>query len=603
MTDLLTTHTTTRRGFVAAGAMSAAAAAFLANGGNPLAAQGTPASTPDPRPDVGTEGLQRGDAGELRILWWQAPTNLNPHVLGDTGGEFVLEPLMSYFKEETIQPILLESVPTVENGQLSADLKTATLKLRPGLLWSDGEPLTANDIVFTWKWVVEPSNATFTFEQWNMIENIEAVDDLTADVTFKEGVVNWFDPFTGYTAGVVLPAHAFNNDPTNANEAFQTHPIGSGPYKVEDFAPNDQGSYVINENYREPNKPYFSRIVVKGGGDPVAGGRSVMEVGDYDFAWNVQAEPEVIQQLEQGGKGVIIVDIGPTLESLYFNFSDPNTEVDGQRSEMNTPHPFLSDPAVRKAIGMAIDRELIAEQFYGDKSYVTANQLTGLDFFNSPNTSWSFDPDAANKVLEDAGWVMDGDVRAKDGVRLEMGLASSVNGVRQKTQAVIKQNLATIGINVQIITVDASVYFDSSAGNEQGVQHFYWDAALWSSGTATKIPVQWMAFWYAGPDGSNIAQKSNDWQKNNVQRYRSEEYDKLYEQLLAVKTEDEAQKTLIAMNDLLIADNAMVPLVDRPFFSAVSKRLRLENIDFSNPFAGYFWNIVNWNLADGVEPR
>ena len=244
--------------------ISAAAATFLANGGNPVAAQATPGASPDAspvalvvgpaeRPAVNTEGKSRGESGELRILWWQAPTVLNPHLGADAGYQFVMEPMLNYYPDNTIQPILLTETPSVENGSLAEDLSSATLKIKPDLVWSDGEPVTADDIVFTWQWILEPGNASTSFEQWSVIENIEVIDEKTAKVTYGEPAINWFDPFTGNSLGAILPAHAFGDDPTNPNNEFQTNPIGTGPYVLESFSPNDQGTYVINERYREPD--------------------------------------------------------------------------------------------------------------------------------------------------------------------------------------------------------------------------------------------------------------------------------------------------------------------------------------------------------------
>jgi peptide/nickel transport system substrate-binding protein len=283
-----------RRAFTASATalgVSATGAAFLAGGGNPAAAAAqTPTASPAvdfEKPAFGTEGKSRGSDGELRILWWQAPTVLNPHLSGDTGTQFILEPLMNYTTETTLQPVLLEEVPTVENGMLAEDFSTVELRLLPDVVWSDGEPVTAEDIVFTWQWIVNPANASTSFEQWDVIESIETVDERTALVTYKAPAVNWYDPFTGDLIGALLPAHAFGNDPENRNDEFQTAPIGTGPYVLEEFRPNDQGTYVINERYRHPDKPYFSRILVKGGGDSVGAGRSVLQIGDFDWAWNI----------------------------------------------------------------------------------------------------------------------------------------------------------------------------------------------------------------------------------------------------------------------------------------------------------------------------
>lgn len=602
------TGTISRRGFMhtaTALGMSAAGAAWLANGGNPAAAQ---SATPDAgdyqAPAFGTEGLERGAHGELRILWWQAPTVLNPHLNGDAGTQFVLEPLLSYSPESTIIPVLVEQTPTVENGLLAEDFSSATFRLLEGLLWSDGEPVTSRDIRFTWQWVLEPSNASTSYNQWATISDVEIVDERTVTVHFETGAVNWYDPFTNSLIGALLPAHAFGDDPTNPNDAFQTAPIGTGPYVVDSFTPNDQGIYVANENYRDPNKPYFSRILVKGGGDAVAAGRSVLQTGDFDWAWNIQADPGVLNELESNSEyGYLFQTIGVNREALYLNFSDPDTEVDGQRSHKDQPHPILSDKAVREAIALGINRELIAGELYGDPSLVPSNNLTGIEFYESPNTSWEYNQEKAAQILDEAGWVLDGDVRKKDGVELSLDVIASVNSVRQKTQAIIQQNLQTIGFRIEIPQVDSTVFFDSTAGNEQSLYKMYFDIGLWASNPNTLIPVTWMGSWYSGPDDVNHSQQSNNWQGYNVQRWRNADYDAAYEALRVASSEEEAQQLLWEMNDLIINDFAVIPLVQRPFQTAISNRLELRNQAFEHGFTGYFWNIENWTLAEGVEPR
>ncbi|MCA9833912.1 MAG: peptide ABC transporter substrate-binding protein, partial [Thermomicrobiales bacterium] len=360
----------------------------------------------------------------------------------------------------------------------------------------------------------------------------------------------------------------------------------------------------INENYREPNKPYFSRILVKGGGDAVAAGRAVLQTGDFDWAWNIQADPDVLAELEEGSRyGFLLQTTGVTREALYLNFSDPDTEVDGQRSQKDTPHPILSDKAVRQAISLGVDRALIAGQLYGDENLVPSNNLTGIEFYDSPNTTWEFNAEKAAQILEDAGWVLDGNVRAKDGVKLELDVLASVNAVRQKTQAIIKQNLENIGFSIGIPQVDSTVFFDSTAGNDQSLYKMYFDIGLWSSGPNTKIPVTWLGNWYAGPDGENISQASNNWQGYNVQRWSNAEYDAAYDALRVATTEDEAQQLLWQLNDLTIDEVVVVPLVLRPFYTAISNRLELRNQAFENGFTGYFWNIENWTLAEGESPR
>lgn len=569
----------------------------------------SPAASPaasDPRkPDVGTENQTRGEGGELRIMQWQAPTSLSPHVVSGSkdslGAAPVMEPLMHYGVQSEIIPILVSEVPSAENGGVAEDLTSLTLRLLPDVTWSDGEPFTADDVKFTIDWVQNPDNGAVTIGSFESISGTEVIDPLTIKITFSSPNPFWPDAFTG-TSGVVYPKHILESG-MEAHDAFISNPIGTGPYIVESFAPNDSVLYAMNENYREPNKPFFSTISLKGGGDAAAAARAVVQTGEYDFAWNLQVEPEVLSSIEGDGSGpgVIMPSPGVSAEKLNINFSDPNTEVDGQRSEMNTPHPILSDIKVREAIAKGIDRQKIADELYGFGQEPPANIVTGAPEIESPNTSWEFNLEAAAQALEDAGWVLDGDVRKKDGLELKLTFAASVNSVRQKTQAVVKSNLESIGFKIELLNIDSSIFFDSSAGNDQSVLHFYWDLSEQQSVPNSPRPIDYMALWYAGPDNSNIAQKSNGWSGANWVRYQNDDYDAAYE---AATTEADPQKLaelFITMNDILIDNHVLVPLVLRGTPVAVSNRLRQGNIAWEAPFANSYWNLANWNLAEDAE--
>lgn len=556
-------------------------------------------------PDAGTEGQTRGAGGELKILQWQAPTLLGTHTATGTkdilAAAFITEPLMHYLEDGTLIPCLVTDVPSVENGLLSEDLKTVTYNLLPDVTWSDGEAFTAADVVFTWKWITHPENNSVNFAIYTAIENVEATDDLTVVVTFKTPSAAWFEPFTGSVFGGVYPEHAFG-DYTNKNDDFLQNAIGTGPYVVESFAPNDQVVFAMNERYREPNKPFFEKVNLKGGGDPASAARAVLETGDWDYAWNAQVEPEILKDMEEkGGKGKLRVIQGTNVERINLNFSDPNTEVDGQRSHFGTPHPILSDLKVRQALNLAIPREQIANQFYFGQNGEppTANILVGVPSFTSANTTWEYNLEKAGQLLDEAGWVMGGDTRKKDGVEFKLVYSTSINAVRQKTQAVVKQSLKELGVEVSLEQVDSGIFFDSSPGNEQNINHFYTDINMYTSGAGSPVPVSFMTAWYGGPDGSNIAQKENGWTGGaNLVRYASPEYDQVFEQLSAETDLEQAGQLLIQLNDILIKDVALIPEVNRAADKdVISNTLRAENVIFG-AFEPNYWNVANWNRAE-----
>ena len=582
--------------------LSTPVVAFLAN--TAVAQDATPEATPAgealTRPEVGTEGQERGAGGDLNIIQWQAATLLSPHVATGVkdilGSVIVLEPLIHYLSDASMIPNLITKMPSQADGDLAEDLTSVTLTLMPDVLWSDGEPFTANDVAFTIDWVKNPDNASVNIGVYEPIESYEVVDDLTLKVTFNAPNPFWFTPFAGTSTGYVYPKHILEAE--GAHDTFLSAPIGTGPYVVESFTPNDQAVYVANENYREANKPFFSRVMLKGGGDAAAAARAVVQTGESDFAWNLQVEPDVLAGMEaEDNKGVFMPYPGVAVERINFNFSDPNTEVDGQRSEMNTPHPFLTDPAVRQAINTAVDRDTIADNFYGNGQPAATNILNGDPRTDSPNTSRTFDPDAAAAMLEEAGWVMDGDVRAKDGVKLEVVFATSVNPVRQKEQAVVKANLEAIGFKVQLEQIDAGIYFDGAEGNEQNINHFYWDFCMYQSVPSTPRPLSFFEAWWSGENNDNIAQASNKWNGSNNSRYINPEFDTVWE---AARIEPDPEKLadlFIEMNDIVINNNVILPLVVVGSPRGASKRLRAENIELA-AYSYDYWNIANWNLAE-----
>ena len=552
-------------------------------------------------PDVNTEGQERGSGGEVRILQWQAPSQLNGMVAtGDKdnlAAGLVQESLMVRLADGMLAPQLIQHIPSVANGDLAEDLTWVTYRLQEGILWSDGEPLTAADVEFTVNWALEPENAAVLFNQYEVVESMEVLDDLTITLHYKDPNPTWADMMTGMGSSVVLPRHILEGGDQSVTDAFRSKPIGTGPYIVEEFSANDQVTYVINENYRFPNKPYFERVLLKGGGDAQAAARASIQTGEFDYGWNLAVEPDLLAGMESpDNPGELVVYGGLTIERMNINFSDPNTEVDGQRSEMNTPNPVMGDLAVRQAIRLATNRELMSSEFYfgPPEEPAVQNVLSGIPAMESPNTELVYDPDAAMALLDEAGWVMDGEYRAKDGVPLRIVHYTTVSPVRQKIQAVFQQNMKDIGIEVSIESVDSAIFFDNAAGNDQNNTHFYQDINQFASGVGAPPPVSYMIRWYSGADRREVAQASNGWAGRNIQRYINDEYDAIYD---AARIEPDATKSaemFIQLNDILFDDAAVLPLVRYGSKGGVNKRLNRENLALSG-YEFSYWNIANWN--------
>ena len=540
---------------------------------------------------------KRGAAGVLRLLYWQAPTILNPHLSSGTkdfhAARVCLEPLLTVSTAGVFGPVLATEVPTRANGGLAADGRSVTYKLKRGVKWADGRLFTADDVVFTFQYINNKETGAITYASYENAEKVEALDPFTVKITFKAATPAWYLPFVG-SNGLILPRHAMEAYVGSAsrNAPFNLKAFGTGPYKVESFRPGDLVIYSINEFYRDPNKPAFQQVQIKGGGDAASAGRAVLETGEYDYAWNLQVEWPVLERMMQSGKGVVITEGGGGVEQIYCNFSDPNKEIDGQRSSVKAPHPFLTDLKVRQALGLAIDRETIAKQLYGTTGEATANVLTTPTRYNSKNTKIIFDIAKANQLLDEVGWQRGPDgIRSKGGVKLQVTYATSVNTLRQKEQEVVKAGWAKLGAMVTLKAVDAAVYFGSSPGNNDTLAHFYTDFEMHTQ-TFGLFPNTYMARFYSGDPAKDIPQKENNWSGRNIVRWLNKEYNTLYDQAQVELDAKKNDALWIKMNDLVVTQGVSLPIVDRKLVSARGKTLDVgPNL---SAFDSETWNIADW---------
>ena len=534
---------------------------------------------------------KRGGGGALKTLWWQGPTLLNPHFATGTkdqdGSRIFYEPLASWDPDGQLTPTLAAEIPTPQNGGVAKDGKSVTWKLKKGVVWHDGKPFTADDCVFTWEFVADPATASRNISTYKDIR-VEKIDSHTIKVNFKKPTPFWADAFCG-VGGMILPKHLFEAYKGDKSREAPTNlkPVGTGPYKFVDFKPGDIVRGELNPTYHLPNRPFFDTIEMKGGGDAVSAARAVIQTGEFDYAWNMQVEDEILKRLEQGGKGKSDIVSGGNIEHIQINFTDPNKDVDGERSSLKTTHPFLTGPAVRQALNLLVDRGGVQEQIYGRTGLATANFLNQPSRFQSKATKWEFSIDKANQILEAAGWKKGSDgIRAKDGKRLKVLYQTSINAPRQKTQAIVKQAAAKAGIDMELKSVTAAVFFSSDVANPDTYAHFYTDIQMFTTTMTQPDPELFMLQFTSW----EVAAKDNKWQGRNITRWKNEEYDKLFRAAESELDPVKRAALFIKMNELVIQNVVVIPVVFRPRVAAVSNRMRVEQSGWDSDF----WNLQNW---------
>jgi peptide/nickel transport system substrate-binding protein len=534
---------------------------------------------------------KRGGGGALKALWWQSATLLNPHFAVGTkdqdGSRIFYEPLASWDPDGNLVAVLAEEIPSLQNGGVAKDGKSVVWKLKKGVQWHDGKPFTADDCIFNWEFAADPATASVTIGTYKDIK-VEKVDSHTVRVVFSKPTPFWADPFVG-VRGMMIPKHLFDayRGAKSREAPSNLKPVGTGPYRFVDFKPGDVVRGELNPNYHMANRPFFDTIEMKGGGDAVSAARAVIQTGEYDYAWNMQVEDEILKRFEQGGRGRADIVLGGNIEHIQCNFADPWKDVDGERSSVKTTHPFLADPAVRQALTLLVDRGSVQEQIYGRTGIATGNFLNAPPRFQSKATKWEFNVDKANQILDAAGWKRGSDgIRAKDGVKLKMVYQTSINAPRQKTQQIVKQAAAKAGIDMELKSVTASVYFSSDVANPDTYTKFYTDIQMYTTTMTQPDPELFMNQFTSW----EVASKDNKWQGRNITRWRNEEYDKLYQ--AAEQELDPAKRAalFVKMNELVIQNGVVIPVVWRPRVAAISNRLRAEQSGWDSDF----WNLQNW---------
>ena len=541
---------------------------------------------------------ERGADGHVNVIYWQAPSILNPFLSGGTkdieSASLVIEPLARYNEKGELVPYLAAEIPTVENGGVSADLTSITWKIAPGMLWSDGSAVTAADVIFTWTYCTHPEGGCAQLAKFEGITNVEALDDLTVKVTFGAPKPNPYGAFVGGQSPIIQKAQFENCLGAKAPECTDANfgPIGTGPFRVTEFRTNDVIQLEANPNYRDPAKPAFATMTFKGGGDAEAAGRAVLETGEFDYAWNLQLAPAVIQGMAAAGKGKAISGFGTLVERIEMNLTDPSPELpEGERSTAKHPHPILSDVRVRKALSMAIDRNLLVEVGYGQAGRPTCNIVPAPDVYASDNTDClTQDIEGAKALLEEAGWTdTNGDgIRDKDGKNLSILYQTSTNAVRQDFQALIKQWWSEIGVETELKNISADVYFGGDPNSPDTFQKFYADVEMYANNFDGTDPEAYLAAYTC----EKAPRPETQWQGENINRFCDPAYDALVAEL--GRTGEIAKRGEIArkLNDMLTKDSyVIVPLVDRGRVSAHSNTLGGVIL---NTWDSELWNAADW---------
>lgn len=553
----------------------------------------------------GDDSAASGDAGtggNLLLLQWQAPSLANPYLSGGSkdvlAASLVLEPLARIDPSGSVVPTLATEVPTVANGGVSEDLTTITWTLQDGLVWADGSAVTSEDVVFSWEYCVNETTGCTSLDNFAGVTNVVADDATTVTVTFDSPTPYPYLPFVGPQAVIIQKAQFADcigeAAVTCTDQNFQ--PIGTGPFTITELRAEDTVLYAYNENYRgvSEGKPFFGTVEIKGGGDAESAARSVLEIGEADYAWNLQVPPEILGPMEAAGNGTVKVGFTSQVEHIHLNQTNPESDGGSDYNGGNNQHPILfENPVLQEALSLAINRDELVAVGYGANGIPTCN-MWNVPGFNSTNNDDCLIQDVAkaNELLDGIGYLDtddDGVRETDDGLPLEFTYVTSVNGVRQSNQELIKGYWADIGVDVNMLAEDGSLFFDGTA--ETSIWRFPSDMEMFTNLPSSPDPFAYMVSWST----ESIPESANGWSGSNFSRMSSPELDAALEELSSTPLDDPGYTDLvIQVNDIISSEfGATIPLIHRG--SVVAVKNGVVGQGELNAWDSQYWNIQDWS--------
>lgn len=577
-----------------ADAVSEASSAEASSGGDT-----EPDSEEEPEEEEAPEAAA-GEGGHLSLLQWQAPSQANGLLSNGTkdllASSLVLEPLAEFAPDGSIIPALAAEIPTASNGGISEDLTQITWTLREGVLWSDGTPFTADDVVFTYEYCKDEATGC-SVQAFVDVTSVVDNGDNTVTLTFEAAKPYPFEPFVGYTSPIIQRAQFADCVGAAAKSCSDENfmPVGTGPYTVTELRPEDTVTYDMNANYRgiADGKPFFGSVEIKGGGDAESAARAVLEVGEADFAWNLQVAPEIIAPMEAAGNGRTATAFTANVEHINLNQTDPFAATPSE----GTPNPiFVDNPDLHRALSIAINRDDLVTVGYGPAGAPTCN-MWPVGAENSTTNDWCLtqNTDEANSLLDGLGYLdTDGDgVREIEGYGpMEFDFVTSTNAVRQSNQELIAQQWEAIGVKANMKNEDASLFFDGTCASDACIWKFFTPMEMFTNGASGPEGAGYLNSWVS----SKIPTSDTAWGGDNIPRLNNAEFDALIEVLSATPLDDPNRSDLVIEANDILSSTAIIPLIHRGNVSAFANSI--QGTGDLNGWDSEYYNIEDWFRAE-----
>ncbi|WP_380165034.1 ABC transporter substrate-binding protein [Jannaschia sp. R86511] len=352
------------------------------------------------------------------------PDHLNP-VLGyaPDGASRLFDSLLVREADLSLAPSLATSLP-----EPSPDGLTWTVELRDDVVFHDGEPLTAEDVVFTYETVLDPAVASPLAGDLAALAEVVALDEGTVEFRLEQP----YAPFPGRLTLGIVPEHVLTGTTDWEGVAFNREPVGSGPYRLTSWSAGDAMVLEANEQYWD----------------------GVPEVSPVTFATTTDDQARAARM----SAGELDAAVLPARLAEQFEDTDGlqvqrRATADYRGVMLPQEHPVTGDLAIRRALDLAVDREAMVDGVLagaGEPAYGPV--APSLDDYYSPAAERSHDPAAAEQLLDDTGWVLGDDgVRSRDGVRAELTVMYPAGDtVREQLALAVATDARAVGVDVTV---------------------------------------------------------------------------------------------------------------------------------------------------------
>lgn len=556
------------------------------------AEEAAPAAEATKAPEAEAAPAEAADDKQIIFALYQEPEILNPYIATQTAagevGTFIVEGLLGVDPDGNRYPVLAQEVPTVANGLVSADGLTVKYNLKEGILWSDGEPFTCDDVLFTYEAVTDPASGAVSTTGYDKIESVTCDSDLAVTIQFSE----FYAPYLALF-GDVMPRHATGETADMQNWEYNWDPIGTGPYMQKEWVNGDSITLVANPNYRDyPERPIVKQVIVRIIPSREVG-KALITSGEIDILWDL-TEADV-PEFEANPSIVVNKKSSPGTERLVINLADP--ALDATDDPIGNPHPILGDVLVRKAIDAGIDKQFLVDELLFGATTVGVSELSiGWAKCDIPTSEYS--PETAMSLLEEAGWT-DGDgdgVRecngckyAEAGTPLRLKLQTTTgNQLREEAEQLIIEMMREIGLEFYIENVPSSELFGSwSSGAFR--KHGQYDVLMYTTSDGLDPQSQMFGYFHS----SQMPLESNGGTGFNYSRWVNAAADAAIEAAGATPDEAERKAQYQIACEQIAEELPHIYLYDRS--DVHLSRSNVVNFDV-NPWGNQTWNAEEWDI-------